>query len=80
MNDTISFVYISKIFAQTNQEVIFMLKKLKNNTNDKLQVGPWTTGSFGSSTDANLTTDTSGASGDDSHDLFIHLKNDKKHI
>lgn len=57
-----------------------MSKKSKNNTNDKLKAGPWTTGSFGSSTDANLTTDSSGAEGDDSHDLFIHLKTDRKNI
>jgi hypothetical protein len=57
-----------------------MSKDSKKNTKDKLSAGSSTTGSFGNSTDANLTTASAGAEGDDSHDLFIHFKTDKKKI
>jgi hypothetical protein len=50
----------------------------KKNTKDKLAAGPATTGSYASSTDGNLTTASAGPEGDDSHDLFLHFKKDKK--
>ena len=52
----------------------------KNNIKDKLISGPATTGSYASSTDANITAASAGAEGDDSHDLFINFKTDKKRV
>ncbi len=75
-----NYIHISKIFAQTNLEVKFMSKNSKKDTKDKLKSGPSTTESLGNSTDANLTIASSGPKGDDSHDLFMHFKSDKKHI
>lgn len=54
-----------------------MSKNMKKNTKDKLASGPSTTGSYGTSTDANLTTASSGAG--DSHGLFMNYNTDKKH-
>jgi hypothetical protein len=70
------FLHISKTFVQTNSEVILMSKNIKKNTKDKLASGPSTTGSYGTSTDANLTTASSGAG--DSHGLFMNYNTDKK--
>jgi hypothetical protein len=71
------FLHISKTFVQTNSEVILMSKNIKKNTKDKLASGPSTTGSYGTSTDANLTTASSGAG--DPHDFLMSYNADKKH-
>ena len=54
-----------------------MSKNIKKNTKDKLSSGPSTTGSYGTSTDANLTTASSGTG--DSHGLLMSYNTDKKH-
>ena len=56
-----------------------MDENTNKNTKDKLNSGPSTTGSFGISTDANITTDSAGAENEGSHDLFVNLNTDKKH-
>lgn len=56
-----------------------MNKNPKKITIDKLNSGPSTTGSFGSSTDANTTASSTGPEDDDSHGLFINLNTNKKH-
>ena len=56
-----------------------MNKNSKENTKDKLNSGPSTTGSFGISTDANITAASAGAE-DGSHDLFPKVKNNNKNL
>jgi hypothetical protein len=56
-----------------------MNKNSKEITKDKLNSGPSTTGSLGSSTDANITASSAGPEEEDSHGLFINLNTNKKH-
>jgi hypothetical protein len=57
---------------------MLMHKNSKKNTKDKVKAGPATTGSFGNSTDANLTAASSGSEDYESNGLLMHFKDDKK--
>ena len=57
-----------------------MSKNAIRNVKDKRKSKLYTTGSLGYSTDGNIATASSVAEGDDSRDLFMHFKTDKKQI